>query len=119
MDEVVSYCGLLCQGCPIYLATIETDKIKKDKMIMDIIDMCKKHYGIEYKYEDITDCDGCKSDSGRLFFGCKNCRIRECVIDKGFVNCAYCEEYACDQLQEIFETEVNARKRLDEIRSSL
>lgn len=119
MNNSISYCGLVCDSCPIYLATRETDEAKKEKMIYDIIDMCKMHYGIDYKFEDINDCDGCKSTSDRLFFGCKDCKIRSCAIVKGVENCAYCEEYTCDNLVEIFKTDPGAKTRLDLIRYSL
>ena len=116
---MIAYCGLLCQECPIYLATREIDKSKKEKMIYDIIHQCKEIYGIEYKFSDITDCDGCKSGNGRLFKGCVDCKIRKCAIKRGLKNCAYCEEYACDSLMELFKSDPNAKIRLDEIRSHL
>ena len=119
MNESISFCGLVCTSCPIYLATRETDETKKEKMIYDIIDMCKTHYGIDYNYEDINDCDGCKKSNGRLFFGCKDCKIRICAIEKGIENCAYCEEYACDKLHGIFKTEPGAKTRLELIHNSI
>ena len=119
MSELISYCGLTCQNCPIFLATRETNKVKKESMIRDIINMCREHYGIEYKYEDINDCDGCKSENGRLFSGCKNCKIRECAIESGVDNCAYCDEYACEKLSEIFRTDPKAKKSLDTIRHKI
>ena len=99
MSELISYCGLICQNCPIFLATRETNKVKKESMIRDIINMCREHYGIEYKYEDINDCDGCKSEN----------------VD----NCAYCDEYTCEKLSEIFKTDPKAKTRLDTIRHKI
>ena len=55
MDEIISYCGLSCQTCPIYLATRETNKKRKEKIIYEIIDKCKELYGLDYKFEDIND----------------------------------------------------------------
>jgi hypothetical protein len=118
MNEMLSYCGLICETCPIYLATREEDKSKKDKMIYDIIKMCKSYYGVDYKYEDINECDGCKSESGRLFFSCSNCKIRKCAIEKEIANCAYCEKYACEELSMMFESDSGAKTRLDNIRNS-
>jgi hypothetical protein len=87
-------------------------------MIYDIICMCKELYGIEYRYTDITDCDGCISGSDRLFTGCANCKIRKCATEKGIKNCAYCEKYACEILMELFKTDHGAKARLDLIRSN-
>ncbi len=108
-----------CQTCPIYLATSETNKKRKEKIIYEIIEACKEHYGLEYKFEDINDCDGCKSENGKLFFVCSYCEIRKCAIEKEIENCAYCKEYACDNLTNLFKTDPSAKVRLDEIRATL
>jgi hypothetical protein len=118
MEGMISYCGLVCGKCPIYLASRETDKIKKDEMISEIIRICKKEYNIEYTTSDITDCDGCMSDTGRLFSGCRDCRIRNCVINKGILNCAYCSNYVCDNLNSLFKTDPSAKTRLDLIKKN-
>jgi hypothetical protein len=117
IEKVISYCGLICQGCPIYCATREQNKQKKEKMRAAIARMCKEHYGQECKPEDINDCDGCKATTGRLF--CTNCEIRKCAIEKALENCAHCSEYACDRLKEFFVKDQEAKTRLDFIRSSL
>ena len=119
MNGIISYCGLDCHACPIYIAGRETDHAKKEKMIYEIVLACKEHYGVDYKYEDINECDGCKSESGRLFFGCSDCKIRKCAVEKGIENCAYCDEYACNNLMEFFKSDPGAKTRLDEIRSNI
>lgn len=119
MNEMISYCGLVCSQCPIFIATRETDKTKKEKMIYEIVDLCQKIYGLSYTYEDITDCDGCRSESGRLFSGCKNCEIKKCAADKNIDNCALCEDYACEKLLEIFKIEPNAKIILEGIRNNI
>jgi len=119
MNTIISYCGLICEVCPIYLFTREENKTKKDKMIHEVLTACKEHYEIEYSYEDINDCDGCKSESGKLFFGCSSCKIRKCAIENGIENCAYCDKYACNNLMELFKTDPSAKTRLDGIRNNI
>jgi hypothetical protein len=119
MNEAISCCGLICNTCPIFIASREPDIEKKGKMIWNIIDTCKTNYGTEYKYEEINDCDGCKSGSGRLFFGCRDCKIRECVNKKEIDNCAYCKEYPCSKLMNLFKQDEGAKTRLDYIKSNL
>jgi len=119
MDEEISYCGLACHSCPIFLATREKDKDKRDKMRIDIAQQIKKHYGQECKPEDVTDCDGCKAKSGILFSGSKNCHIRKCARQKSLENCAHCNEYPCEELEKLFTTDPDARKRLDQIKNTL
>ncbi len=117
MREITAYCGLICRTCPIYLATIEKNKKEQARMRAEIAKQCKELYGLNYSVEDITDCDGCRTDSGRLFSGSRNCPIRKCARQKGMENCAYCAEYACGELEAFFAKDPSAKKRLDEIRN--
>jgi len=119
MEENLAYCGLPCHGCAIYLATREQDEEKKYKMRVDIAQQIKEHYGQDCKAEDVTDCDGCKTEKGRLFSGCTKCEIRKCAKAKGIENCAHCSEYACEKLEKIFATDTEAKARLDAIRSRI
>jgi len=117
MDEVIAYCGLTCHTCAIFLATRETDSEKKNKMRAEIARVIKEQYGVEQRAEDIGDCDGCRTEDGRVF--CKDCKVRKCAKEKGVENCAYCTEYACDKLKELFVKDPEAKTRLELIRSSL
>ena len=117
MEENLEYCGLVCEKCAIYLATREPDEEKRYQMRVDIAKEIKKYYNQEIKPEDINDCDGCKAETGRIFSG--DCKIRKCVIDKEIENCAYCNDYPCEQLEKLFTTDKEAKKRLDTIRSKL
>ena len=119
MDEIIGYCGLNCCTCPIYVATREKNEEERHRMRAEIAEQIKKHYGIEYGPEGITDCDGCKSEGDRLFAGSKNCQIRKCAKEKNIENCAHCDEYACEKLEKLFVTDPEAKKRLDVIRSTL
>ena len=119
MNETIGYCGLNCQTCPIYLATREKDKDKKYKMRAEIAQQIKELYDQEYKPDDISDCDGCKTEGGRLFSGCHNCHMRKCASKKRIGNCAYCQDYPCEELEKLFATDKDARMRLDAIKSRL
>jgi hypothetical protein len=119
MDEMISFCGLNCRGCAIYLATREKNEEKRHKMRADIARQIKEHYGEEYKPEDVTDCDGCRTEGGRLFSGSRNCRVRKCARLKGFENCAHCGDYVCEIIEEFLAKEPDAKARLDAIRREL
>ncbi len=116
MPDMIAYCGLTCQTCPIYLATRQQSKEQQLRMRMEIIQLCKEHYGIQYELKDITDCDGCRAESGRLFSTCKTCVIRKCARKKKLENCSQCPDYACKELVAFFETDPDAKARLDELR---
>lgn len=119
MTEMISYCGLTCQTCPIYLATRQENKEEQLRMRSEIVKLCKEHYGINYRLEDITDCDGCRTEGGRLFSACKSCQIRKCAREKEVENCAHCTEYACEKLEAFFGTDPAAKTRLDEIKRGI
>ena len=119
MTDMIAYCGLICQTCPIYLATRQESKDEQLRMRSEIVKQCAELYGLSYTLEDITDCDGCRTDGGRLFSGCKKCAIRKCAREKQLANCAYCPEYVCKQLELFFGKDRTAKKRLDEIKRSI
>lgn len=119
IPKLLAYCGLECDSCPIYLATRETDQEEREKMRTEIAGFASKHYDTNLGPEDITDCDGCRTPSGRLFSGCSKCEIRKCARQKSCLTCAHCPEYPCDTLQKFFVTDPSAKGRLEDIRSSL
>jgi hypothetical protein len=119
MEEIVSYCGLICLGCPILWATKEKDLKLKEKMRVEIAKMSNSLYKTEFGSKDITDCDGCLNENGRLFAGCNQCQIRICARAKKIQNCTYCDEYICEKLEKFFVDNADAKIRLAFIRSLL
>ena len=116
MSELLSYCGLVCSTCPIFLATRESDKEVQKKKRIEIAGICKEQYGMNLELSDITDCDGCRTEAGRLFSGCYECTIRECAKGKAIETCANCSEYICRKLESFFVHDSSAKIRLDEMR---
>ncbi len=119
MTDRVAFCGLICHTCPIFLASRQKNKQEQAKMRAAIVQQCREHYGLIYKLDDITDCDGCRTESGRLFPASKKCHIRKCASQKGIENCAYCAEYACAELESFLSAEPSAQARLTEIRNGI
>ncbi len=119
MSEMLSYCGLVCNTCPIYLVTREINREEQARKRAEIARLCREQYGMKYEIADITDCDGCRIENGKLFSGCKDCAIRNCAQQKKIENCAYCIEYPCEKLENFFIKDPETRTRLDEVRSSI
>jgi len=88
-------------------------------MRVRIVQQCQEQYGLHFELANITDCDGCPVEGGRLFSACLNCPIWKCARQKGLENCACCVEYACEQLIRFFGTDPAAKIRLDEIRAGV
>lgn len=112
MNQMTAFCGLLCNECGAFIATRNDDDEKR----AEVAQLWSKQYDHDIKPEDIN-CDGCTSDSDRLFNHCKVCEIRKCGKEKVVANCAYCDEYACEKLEGLFKMAPDARKQLDGIRS--
>lgn len=111
MEKMIGYCGIICSNCPVMLATQKDDDVERRR----VADVFTKQYGNEFKPEDIN-CDGCISDSKRIFPHCHVCGIRKCGIDKKVKNCAYCSEYLCQKVSEVFASYRKAKETLDEVR---
>jgi len=116
MNNMLSYCGLTCNTCPIHLATRQENPEERTRMRAEIVRQCEEHYGIRYRLDEITDCDGCRTEGGRLFSASKNCLIRKCAREKKLESCAHCPAYACEKLKIFFMKDPGAKTRLDEVR---
>ena len=116
LSEELAYCGLICQTCPIYQATRVGDKAEQKKMRIEIARICREEYGLIYDLKDITDCDGCRTETGKLFSACRNCKIRICARQKGYENCAFCPDYICENLEEFYAKDPSAKTNLEKIR---
>ncbi len=116
MEEMIAFCGLTCHLCPTYIATKTNDDEKRIKIVRRWSQDYEKHKNLKPKE---VVCDGCLTNDGRLFKTCQVCPIRECGIEKRVLNCAYCEEYPCQKLDEIFSLAPESKKKLDEINSAL
>jgi hypothetical protein len=119
MSNILSYCGLVCTTCPVYVATREVNKEEQTRKRIEIAKLCKEQYGMMYELSDITDCDGCCTESERIFSGCHNCAIRTCAKQKVVESCAYCSDYICQRLESFFVHDSAAKIRLDEMRHKM
>ena len=113
MKTMIAYCGINCKECPAYIATQNNDDAARAKVAQE----WQKMFNPNIKPEDIN-CDGCTSKSLRLFQHCKECGIRLCGIEKKIENCADCQEYTCDKLEDFFKMVPNCRVTLDNIKNT-
>jgi len=111
MTKMISCCGLVCSECPTYLATQSNDDGSRAKVAEEWTRM----YGAKFSPEDIN-CDGCLSETGRLFGYCTQCAIRACARGKGFANCAACPDFGCEHLEAVLKHVPDARARLEALR---
>ena len=113
-EKQIAYCGLSCTDCLAYIATQAND----DTQRKEVAEKWTIEYKHDFKPEDIN-CDGCLSVSGRVASYCPICPIRKCGQGKGVINCAYCVDYVCKELDNFFKMAPRCRTTLDEIRKGL
>ncbi|MFX0177640.1 MAG: DUF3795 domain-containing protein [Candidatus Hodarchaeota archaeon] len=112
MDKMIVYCGINCLECPAYIATQRDNREEIEKIAKSW-----SNEEISFVPEEIY-CDGCNAN-GRIFSWCEKCDIRRCCRAKEFENCAYCEEFICDKLNNTFEKTPSARINLEKICKSI
>jgi len=112
MQKTIACCGLICSECPAYIAT-QKDNYEEIKKVAELW----SNKLMSFKPEDVY-CDGCKSNE-KNFIWCSECPTRKCCNDQELENCAYCNEYFCDNLKQTFDNDPSAMERLDKIRKNL
>lgn len=110
MSRMIAYCGLVCSSCPAYIATQNDD----DEARAQTAAYYLKKFGLEMKPEEIN-CDGCKSDGGKLIGYCQVCSIRRCCRDRNLDNCSVCEDQPCEDLAKFHEFSPDAKRCFDEL----
>jgi hypothetical protein len=93
LKKIVGYCGIVCSDCPVFIVTQKNDNAGRKR----VAEMLTEQYKEESKPEDIN-CDGCISDSQRIYEWCNLCEIRKCAREKSVENCTHCSEYQCEKL---------------------
>ena len=114
MDRMIACCGISCNECPALLATRNRDDEAREKISKE----WSKAYGADLKPDDIN-CKGCLSATEPQFQYCKVCEIRKCAREKEILNCAYCDDYACEKLEKFFKMAPEAKITLDVIHEEL
>ena len=106
---------MVCTDCEAYVATQANDLAALERMAARARE--------QFSSPDITIesalCDGCLSNSERLCGYCFECQVRACGMERGVVNCAHCDDYACEKLEGFFGMAPNARVTLDGIRAGM
>jgi hypothetical protein len=107
--EYISYCGLLCNECPVFITTAANNEQAKEKL-------AKEFSGerMQFTKEDMN-CYGCFNEDTKNSKMCGGCEIRICAAGKEVENCGYCIEYPCSHIDTYVPEGSENRKRLDSI----
>lgn len=87
MEKLIACCGLNCATCDARIATIKDD----DSLRAATAEKWQKMYNAPSIPIETINCTGCREE-GVKFSHCFECKIRNCVNDKGFATCGDCPE---------------------------
>ncbi len=87
MKKMMGCCGINCEQCDAYLATLHND----DDLRVKTAQLWSKlnHTSIT---PEMINCTGCRTEGVKTFFCSNLCQIRQCVQNRGFETCADCAE---------------------------
>ena len=92
---LIAYCGLNCEECEAYIATINNDnnlreKVAKEWSVLNEVEITK----------EMINCEGCRASGKKFPFCDKMCPIRKCAMEKSMDTCGDCENLkTCEKLK--------------------
>lgn len=87
MNKMIAYCGLDCEKCDAYLATIRDDQALREKTAKAWAELNQAPILPEH-----INCLGCRADGVKTVFCDSLCQIRQCALNKGVETCGGCPE---------------------------
>ena len=87
MRDMIAYCGLDCEKCDAYLATIHDDQALREKTAKLWAELNQAPILPEH-----INCEGCRADGRKTVYCESFCGIRQCAVKKGVTTCGDCSE---------------------------
>lgn len=108
MMNNIAYCGLDCERCDAYLATINDDAALRERTAK----LWSELNQVNILPEDIH-CEGCRADGVKTFYCESLCAVRRCALGKGVPTCGDCADMeTCPTLGAILSNSAAARENL-------
>ncbi|HPE96263.1 MAG TPA: DUF3795 domain-containing protein [Bacillota bacterium] len=109
MKKKIGCCGLDCEKCDAYIATINNDEALRAKTAK----LWSELNGVEILPEMIN-CEGCRADGAKTYFCSDMCEIRKCAFGKGYETCGECAEMdSCKTVAQIHDYSEDAKANLE------
>lgn len=108
-----AYCGLECQNCELYKATLTNNIEVKKRLAKEWLNIEDK----DFKAEEIF-CYTCKEESKPYNQFLQVCQVRACAKEKQLLTCAHCDDLpTCDK--ELWTKYPEMKKKIDAMREEL
>lgn len=85
MKQLIACYGLDCEKCEGRLTTINDEDRLREKVAKEWGEMNQ----MEFKPERIN-CMGCRTEGLKTYYCTEECKIRKCVVSKGYDTCGNC-----------------------------
>lgn len=110
MRNMIAYCGLDCEKCDAYLATVNDDHALREKTAK----LWAKLNNAPILPEHIN-CEGCRVDGVKTVYCNSLCGIRQCALKKEVTTCGDCTEMdKCQNIGMVISNNPDALKNLRE-----
>lgn len=86
MKRMIAYCGLDCEKCDAYLATVRDDAALREKTAR-----LWSEWNQVLITPDQINCMGCRTDGVKTPYCESLCPIRQCALEKGVDTCGGCD----------------------------
>lgn len=108
MNKLIAYCGLNCEKCDAYLATLNNDQTLRKKTAA----LWSKLNNVTIRTEDIN-CEGCRANGKKTIYSESLCEIRQCALKRSLNTCGDCQELeTCQKINKIISTNSEALNNL-------
>lgn len=108
IKPLIAYCGLNCEKCDAYLATLNNDQTLREKTAKLWAELNQAPILPEH-----INCEGCRVEGVKTVYCEKLCSIRQCAIKKGVATCGDCQELDhCQTLRTFIDNNPDALKNL-------
>lgn len=108
MRNTIAYCGLDCEKCGAYLATLNDNQALREKTAKLWAELNNAPILPEH-----INCQGCRVKGIKTVFCDSLCGIRQCALKKGVTTCGDCPELGkCQIVGRIIANNPTALKNL-------
>ena len=108
MKLLIACCGIDCENCDAYIATIAND----DNLREETANKWRTMFNIPDVTADSINCMGCRTEGVKIG-NCNDCAIRNCAQSKGFNTCGDCEELdTCEIIGQVIQNVPDAKDNL-------
>ena len=108
MRDMIANCGLDCEKCDAYSATINDDQALREKTARLWAELNNAPILPEH-----INCEGCRADGVKTVYCDNLCGIRQCALKKDVITCGDCPDLEyCQTVKMIISDNPDALKNL-------